>query len=498
MKRLALFFALISPAFGQLSVLTAWEVRPGVGLDTNGGCYVTGSSGTDYSQQNAAQYAFTDLASVSSLVVSSASHNFVAADVGNCINITAGTGFTPGVYQIVSVLANQATLDASPGTVGVGGTYAVGGALATPAFAYASAVSQNTIYGKQTGSYTVTSAQELSGQNAQPISFIGYKTTRGDGAASPGCGNCFTWTTATNSIDLMSISDASNYLFQNVIFSTTAGTPGLGFHANGSPNGTSGLIHLTNCSLRGFSVGISGLFSQQYAFTTIILENTEIETSVGKGVANDGATIIIGCYVHNNGDDGLYTDGSTGGVSGPFFVSHSIIKSNGGKGVNFNNTNNNGTNPSYIWPILLNNAIINNTSDGVAISVNQTGAPGSVVAWNNIIDSNGGYGINGIGTSPLGIGMISFRSNAYRANSSGALHQLPAGTGDVTLSADPFVNRAANNFALNSTSGGGAACKQAGFPGVLPVGGTGYIDIGPLQSQGGGPSSPSPVGFVAQ
>ena len=33
---------------------------------------------------------------------------------------------------------------------------------------------------------------------------------------------------------------------------------------------------------------------------------------------------------------------------------------------------------------------------------------------------------------------------------------------EIILSADPFVNAASSNFALNSTIGGGAACRYAG------------------------------------
>jgi len=63
---------------------------------------------------------FTDLASSngtsSAPVVSSASHNFVAGDVGGVITITAGTNWTPGTYTIVSVSGNDATLNAAVGS----------------------------------------------------------------------------------------------------------------------------------------------------------------------------------------------------------------------------------------------------------------------------------------------------------------------------------------------------------------------------------------------
>lgn len=40
--------------------------------------------------------------------------------------------------------------------------------------------------------------------------------------------------------------------------------------------------------------------------------------------------------------------------------------------------------------------------------------------------------------------------------------------GSITLSANPFVNAAAGNFALNGASGGGLSLRQAGFPTSVP------------------------------
>ena len=49
--------------------------------------------------------------------VTSASYNFVAADVGSWLDITAGGAWTGGRYVIVSVAANAATLASSPAAV---------------------------------------------------------------------------------------------------------------------------------------------------------------------------------------------------------------------------------------------------------------------------------------------------------------------------------------------------------------------------------------------
>ena len=55
--------------------------------------------------------------------VTSASYNFVAADVGGTLQVTAGTSWTTGDYTISSVAANAAFLDRSPAAVGTtGGT----------------------------------------------------------------------------------------------------------------------------------------------------------------------------------------------------------------------------------------------------------------------------------------------------------------------------------------------------------------------------------------
>ncbi len=94
-----------------LSQGVVWEVRPTVGSDTNGGAFdnTVTSPGTDYSQQNSAQYAFTDGAS-SGTSFTSASHSFTSADVGNVMNISSGTSVTAGWYTIVSVSGGDGDL----------------------------------------------------------------------------------------------------------------------------------------------------------------------------------------------------------------------------------------------------------------------------------------------------------------------------------------------------------------------------------------------------
>lgn len=57
----------------------------------------------------------SNTANTASPVLSSATYNFVAGDVGAWIYIKSGTNWTPGFYQIASVASNKATLNAAIG-----------------------------------------------------------------------------------------------------------------------------------------------------------------------------------------------------------------------------------------------------------------------------------------------------------------------------------------------------------------------------------------------
>ncbi len=116
-----------------------FEVRA-TGADTNGGGFIHNASGTDYTQQNAAQKSGTDLevdSSDSLKVKSSSAGSPVAADVGNLINISAGTFWTTGFYEIVSQDGTWWTLDRSPAATGsTGAAFGIGGAIACPGVAW--------------------------------------------------------------------------------------------------------------------------------------------------------------------------------------------------------------------------------------------------------------------------------------------------------------------------------------------------------------------------
>lgn len=113
---------------------TVFEVRQ-AGSDTNGGGFVTGASGTDFSQQNAAQIAVTDAVTNGTTTVTSATAGFGAVHVGNLVYLAGGTGSVAAQwYQVVSVTSATAiVVDRSTGlTAGTGVSLNLGGALGTP------------------------------------------------------------------------------------------------------------------------------------------------------------------------------------------------------------------------------------------------------------------------------------------------------------------------------------------------------------------------------
>lgn len=113
----------LSPAVGQLSQLLTLLNS----VDTQ---YISVASAALALLQSS-EFSGTNLATsngnAAAPVVTSATHNFTTDEVNNLINVTAGTNWTAGLYKIVSVSANAATLDRACGTAAslTSGTWAV-------------------------------------------------------------------------------------------------------------------------------------------------------------------------------------------------------------------------------------------------------------------------------------------------------------------------------------------------------------------------------------
>jgi len=442
---------------------TQWEVRT-TGNNANGGGFTSATGGTDRSQSDTPFKTYTDLVITATATdITSAAQPFTAADKGNIINITGGTGFTVQRLQIVNVSGVTASCDKSAGTTGsTGGTGNLGGAVASIGLAGSLATDENTVWIKS-GTYTTTAAIALVFPS---IRLEGFATTHGDLGTRP------LITTATNSITLITCSAAGSGTLRliNLSLSNTAGTrgPGLAQITSAAPNSMWAIV---GCLFDGFSVGVDGATTQVLGLG---MERTEVKNCISHGVAwsflsNTGLVSVDNSWLHNNGGDGLNSPAPTSCYA-------SVFSANTGSGAN--------TSPTA--PIVNSRFVECVFSGNTAKGLWGSGSSFSTVAINCIAFGNAAasnfFFTSRTSPSTLRDGIVSHH-NAYP---SGGNTNWAAGVGDVTISASPFVS--SSNFALNATAGGGAACKAAGFPGVVTFG-TGTMDLGALQtgsSAGGG------------
>ncbi len=467
-----------------LASTTVFESRPGAGSATNGGGFVPGSSGTDWSQQNAAQYALTNgSATTGNATVNTVST--VADMVGNIVYVAGGTGsIVGGWYQILSQITGVSiTLDRSTGLVtGTGVTLNVGGALDSAVTAEPLLTAGMTLWIKA-GTTTLATPIVLANSGdatSGPIMWNGYHTARGDHDGTQPL-----ITSSTNSCDLLRGNPGgSPSMFRqwdNINWSSTAGTPGSGITAGTNANGSNWSI--SNCKISGCKVGINCENATYAAIINLNVINCEITGCTVDAVSTSAVTLIDGCYLHGNSGYGVRCPSLAVNTTGGSVVEveNSVIYNNSLGGIYvLVGASVSGT--AAIWLDLSHSAIVGNTNDGVQNAVANTRFA-MLAIENCILYGNSGYGVNVTNAAAL---VILNRNNAYGANTSGPRNNLAAGTNDVTLTADPFTARTGNDFSLNLTVGGGAACKAAGFPGSIPgLVTAGFADVGALQSKAG-------------
>lgn len=407
-----------------LSGNTVWEVRSS-GDDTNGGAFVAGATGTDYSQQDAAQVSYTDLVidGSNAAKITSSANPFGSNHVGNIINITSGTGFTTGRYEITAVAANVATLDRNCGTTSsTGGNAKLGGAVASPGIAAGAATTNNKIWCK--GTFTISSnTQNIANGNVQ-ISLVvlaGYSSSRGDH------GKAIFNATHSGSNPVVN-GNGSNGIIQNIRVQSTTAT-GHGFSI------TSGVTAL-NCeadgfdnsgSTRGFNMNSSAQCINCYA------------TGCGNGFNGPAAYCTAdSCAVGFDIQSGI-------------FVSHSIAK---GCTTGFNTSN----------PCVISHCVAYNCTDGFL-----RGTSGTSIRFINCLavgNSDKGFesGSDGLPTeSTFLLGCAGYNNTGGDTDGSFLVNVL-----FTTLTADPFVNTGTGDFRLNETTGGGLEIIDGAYPQAFP------------------------------
>ncbi len=453
-----------------LSSTTVFEIRPGAGSATNGGGFVPGSSGTDWSQQNGPQYSVTDAVANGTTTVTSATASFGVDVVGNIAYINGAW------YQIVSrTNATTIVVDRTIGTA-TGLTLKIGGALDLCATAEPLLTAGMTLWIKA-GTQTLTTKLTLTNNGDAtngPIAWKGYHTTRGDHDGTQPL-----ITTATNNVDLLMLATAgggsvgiSFRTFDNLAFSSTAGTPGNGI--TGTTNsGSSADIVISRCTISGCKIGICG-DGLTYVPIAGIVAMCEIKSCTSHAIQNSGNLTLLGSYIHDCTGWGFTTYYDQNMIIN---VVRTVVYNCAAGGIRINNNNATATSGTFL--IIRACDIVSNGGNGIS---HET-ANGHLAML--ALDSNIVWGQS----SAIGVYVanadaeITFNGwNAYGNNQTDRSN-LPTGISDASLSADPFNGRTSNDFSLNSTAGAGAACKGAGFPGSIPgLGTAGAADIGTIQS----------------
>lgn len=436
-----------------LSANTQWEVRT-AGLDTNGGGFVAGATGTDFSQQNAKNtvgnnISTTDAVAVGTGVITSTTAAFTSAIVGNIIYLQGGTGtLTAGWYQVtVFTSATSITVDRNVGA-GTGITMNIGGALLSLGMSGASVVAFNTIWVK-TGSYSITSATiNVTGgclsSAANSVRVEGYGVTRGDQVSPP-------------TLTASGISTATLISLTGTEVSCTS------FILDGAS-----LTSIRGCIIgRGIAV----------LLTTKNFTNSGVVTSNGAGkIIRCTAT---GCSTQPaiRGAVCIYCESFSNTITG--FDANNLADS--ACFVNCLSYNNSGATSQGFLAVLI-GTFINCVAYGNGQDGFNTAATGNGVfnqMDNCVAEANGRYGFNDNGV------VFYLRSCASFNNTS--VNNLSAGTFNsnfVSGSSTFFVAAGSSNFALNNTAGAGASLRAAGYPASYAAGSTlAYPDIGAVQHQ---------------
>lgn len=446
--------------------------KAATGFNTVAGCATTASPtgatwAIDRSQQLAAVYTYTDLASVGAgLLVSSVAHPFGKQEVGNSIVVTGGTNFTAGRYVIASVSVGLVATVTGPAniTTGVGasGTGGLGGCLATPGQAGAVKVLGNDVFILYNASdYTLASASsnvaggivtDSSGatDTTNQSYWVGWATSR------------YRFNTDANRPTLNFGSQVSVTMFtasgqhvsvHNIIVNGNSQTGSKGF-AFTAQSGTAWRCQGNNCLNSGFArSGNSALIdfcsatgcSTQPAF--IASAGTGVPFSFCEAYANTitGFSIFTGstafkCLSYLN--SGGSSDGFVGIAE--MFLAGCVAQGNGRNGFNCPSSTRNSA------------------------------------FWNCVATDNGAEGWSSAGVRD---GLMLFNC-AGRNNTSGnySTTNVTSVFGFITLTADPFMDAANGDFRLNATAGGGVLLKETGYPSTLPRGTTAnFADVGVAQ-----------------
>jgi hypothetical protein len=508
-------------------MLVEWEIRASAtAANANGGgCIVANTTNSGaYVLQDAAQYNLVGCTSSGAgNVVLTAS---AAADmVGYICHVISGTNFTAGFFEITSVTpgvsftcsTNQASASITTG-VGASGVINIGGAFSLNT-ASDNAIFQLGAASNGVGAHkfwirgasgAVTVAQTISsltaGGTLNPISVIGYNTTRGDNPTGS------TRPVITNTGG--SPTFASNWNFSYIVWfssGTTAFTGGASFVLiyskivnNSAVAGRTGLVAGSNClaiaceiiCYRGTALtGGSGVFIGCRIHSSNIGINGAytLINCIIEGCVTTGITLVGVCTLDNCTVSGWSTPLGTGlsmavGAVNCRFV-NSIVwgwttgATHGSSGEtivlsDFNDYFNN-TTPT---------ANITTGHNDLAVDPQFTNA---ITRYYTLATtSNTGNTFVLAGANFTGDGIVAGRDYLYISSTSGTagIYGILSVDSATQLTLDLAPGASSNNVSAQIIVGHdysvGTNLKATAFPGVMPGGlTTGYLDTGAIQRQ---------------
>jgi len=423
------------------------------------------ASGCTSCQSATVNISTTDAVAIGTSTISSATANFSAAIVGNIIHLAGGTGSLASGWYLVTTFNNSSSIIVDRSVAaGTGISIDIGGALSTLVQLNTNMSSAQIAWVQNTGTISITTSIGInyssSASNNTSTQINGYNSSRGDNGV-------VTIRQASGSSTMVNITSVGGLTFRNfVIDCNSTNSVAMNIQGTSGQNVAQNILVTGGCTNNGITFN-----NQGHACIRCTVQNLGSgSTTAFLMEQGNGPNFCIDCLAVSG-------TGSIGFKGAVFFCIRCIAANNsGGNSDGFQITTNSG------WMFMCQSCVsYNNGRDGFRF------APSSpIYIENTIAYGNAGVGFNDTtGTVPAGGYTLNW--NGFGANTGGNRTNVSAGANDVTLTADPFVNGAANNFALNTTAGGGAALRGVGFPGILAnggtaVGGTGNIDIGALQA----------------
>jgi hypothetical protein len=437
-----------------------WEIRQG-GYDDNGGGRAMTAGPPYYIQQDEPELIITDGVTSASGVttLTSTGGGFTLAMSGSVIRLYEGTYLTDGWYQITSYVdGNTVELDRSPGNDGTGNgvsgaTGRVGGAFASlGGFGRMYDDTRDNLFDTQTlfikynptpyyidvNSYNVPSGGFYMA-NVDPevrLSIQGYENTWDDVPE-----NRPKFISNVNTISVIRSAEADDQYGPAVRY--------LSVCHSGSNNAYAfygQYLYCMDCDAARFERGfeyVSAVMGcvahncQNYGFSNCTQVIKCVSSGNLRGFHGNGA-IAVNCLAIDCGNVGFDDFGALFGCAGV------------------------GCNPNFRS---------DSSSDVMAVDCIATDGPGEGywLSANNIGVYENCYAYN---NNPD----VDIENSAFR----NAHH--PEDSGIIILTASPWVDRDADNYALNNVEGGGAVLRNAGTQ--LPYSGVmeDYMDVGPIQN----------------